>query len=121
MLAFGRRAVAFFVDQRFHVRSEEAARAAERTVVEGLDRLEAELGGRELLCGDAPSVADIAAASLLYPLALPPERPWQPARVPAAWRRFMDEVRDRPGVAWVRDMYARRRHAGAAQPGAVAA
>ncbi len=39
-------------------------------------RLEAELDGREFLCGDALSVADVTAASLLYGVALPPEGPW---------------------------------------------
>lgn len=102
-------ALARGLDLRFGVRSAERARAAEEKVIAALDRLEAELAGRELLCGDALSVADVTAASLLYPLAIPPEGPWHPRHVPAGWRQRIEALRDRPAVRWVAATYARWR------------
>ena len=102
-----------FLDLRFSTRSEEKAREAETKVLEALDRLEAELDGREFLAGDSLSVADVTAASLFYALALPPECPWQPKNPPASWVERMERLRDRPGVRWVSDMYARHRRQGA--------
>ena len=81
-----------------------------------VDRLEAELGGREFLVGDAFTVADLTAASLLYPLALPPEGPWRPQHLPAKWIERHDEVRDRPAIRWVNETYARHRNAAAREP-----
>jgi glutathione S-transferase len=98
-----------FLDLRFKTGSEDGARVAEEKSMAAIDRLEAELGGREFLCGDAFSVADLTAASLLYPIALPPEGPWQPRNLPAYWRERADAVSDRPGVRWVTETYARRR------------
>jgi glutathione S-transferase len=97
------------LDVRFGVRSVERARTAEEKVLVALDRLEAELDGRAFLCGGALSVADVAAAALLYPLVLPPEGPWHPEHVPPRWRERMDAVRDRRGVRWVAETYARWR------------
>ena len=84
---------------------------ARRTVLAGLDRLEAELDGRELLVGDAFSVADLTAAALLYPLVMPEEGPWHPVRT-AAFAEFQDAVRDRPGFRWVEQTFRRFRHPG---------
>lgn len=66
--------------------------------------------GRKYLVGDGFSRADIAAASLLAPLAVPPEHPTYArikhppklAAVVSAWER-------RPSMDWVRDIYARHR------------
>ena len=115
--------VALFLDLRFGVRSAEGAKVAEEKLMAALDRLEAELEGRgEFLAGDALSVADITAASLFYGLALPPEGPWQPDYVPPPWRERIDALRDRPGVRWVTETYARHRlPAARAQPVAAAA
>jgi glutathione S-transferase len=65
--------------------------------------------GRRFLVGGALTVADITAAALLSPLACPEEHPiysrrdyqQQMAPVLAPWR-------DRPGLAWVRDLYRLR-------------
>lgn len=111
--AAGRRFVAplfaLGVDQRFGVRSAQAAEAAEARVLAALDRLEAELDGRDHLVGDALSVADITAASLFYPLAQPPEGPWVPEHLPAVTRRRHERLAGRPGVQWVLRTYARHR------------
>ena len=105
------RAVAFFVDQRFGVRDPGAARRAEERVLDALDRLERELDGRPYLVGDTLSVADITAASLFYPLVLPPEGPWIPAAEPAAFAERRTALAGRPGVRWVAGTYARHRGA----------
>jgi glutathione S-transferase len=98
-----------FVDLRFSTGSHERAEAAERKVSEALDRLDAELDGREYLTADGFSVADLTAASLLYPLVRPPQTPWQPSRLPDAWIAFEEAQRGRPSLAWAAEMYRRHR------------
>jgi glutathione S-transferase len=105
-----------FLNARFKTASDEKAREAEAKVMEALDRLEAELGGREFLVGDSFGVADLTAASLFYPLALPPEGPWQPANMPPASAERKARLADRPGVRWVADTYARHRRPHATAP-----
>src|SRR3954454_11990670 len=58
-----------------NIYEEPAARSRAKTV-EALDTLEKELGDKDYLVGDSFSIADITAASLFYPLALPPEFPY---------------------------------------------
>jgi len=82
-----------------------------RAILAVLDRLEAELEGREYLAGDAFSVADLTAAALFTPLIRPPERPFMPDPVAPGLEAFGDEVMARPGGQWVLDVY--RRHRGA--------
>jgi glutathione S-transferase len=81
-------------------------RIVDRTIGE-LDR--AADAGKRFLVGDALSVADITAAALLAPLACPEEHPIYSRR---DYRKQMDAVlapwRDRPGLAWVREVYRGR-------------
>jgi glutathione S-transferase len=95
-----------FLDARFGTGSDEKVREAEVKTFEALDRLEAELGGREFLVGDSFTVADLTAASLFYPLALAPEGPWRPENLPPAWSERAAQHADRPGVRWVMETYA---------------
>ena len=104
----GSRLGSAFVAVRFRVRSDDAAENARRAVLEALDRLEAELGGRDYLVGDSFTVADLTAASLFYPLATPPEGPKLPPP-PAALEEFRKPLRDRPGYRWVEEMFRRHR------------
>ena len=101
-----------FLNLRFATGSAERARDAEERVERALDRLDAELEGGEYLAGGRFSVADLTAAALLYPFALPPQRPWAPSRLPDAWVQFHERNRDRPSHAWVLEMYRRHRSAG---------
>ena len=109
MLGLNKRVLNRFLDLRFSTCSPERARKAEDRVVVALDRLDAELEGREYLAGDRFSVADLTAASLLYPFVLPPGTPWRPTRLPDAWVEFSEANRGRPCHAWVAAMYRRHR------------
>src|SRR5205085_10395329 len=92
------------------------ARAAERArekVLAALQRLENELGGERYLAGGQFSVADLTAASLLYPIVLPPESESPVEDMPASVESFRAGLRDRPGYRWVQEMFRlhRRPHA----------
>jgi glutathione S-transferase len=109
MLGLNKRILRRFLDLRFSTSSPEKAREAEERLVLALDRLDAELEGREYLAGDGFSVADLTAAALLYPFVLPPETPWRPSRLPDAWVEFSEANQGRPCHAWVEAMYRRHR------------
>ena len=75
----------------------------------GMDRLEAELGGRDYLVGDRFTVADLTGAALFTPLVAPPQRPHQPRSLPEPLLELREELTARPGGRWVHEMYARHR------------
>jgi glutathione S-transferase len=88
------------------------ARAAERArekVLAALARLEGELGGERYLAGGRFTVADLTAASLLYPLVLPPEAETPVKEMPASVESFRAGLRDRVGYRWVQEMFRRHR------------
>jgi glutathione S-transferase len=105
--AAGRYAAAF-TSLRYGSKDQEAAGRAREKVVAALDRLEAELDGREYLAGEAFSVADLTAAALFYPLVLPAEGP-QIGEPPEGFERFRAPLAGRPGARWVADIYRRHR------------
>lgn len=79
---------------------------------EALDRLESEIGPSGYLVGNGFTVADLAAASLFYPIALPPEYPYQPPPLARdAIATFFEPMKGREAERWVSEMY--RRHRGA--------
>jgi glutathione S-transferase len=78
-----------------------------RQVVVALDRLVEELGGGDHLVGDDFTVADLTAASLLYPLAWPDELQYSPP-APPRWE-FGESLADHPSVGWIRETYRRYR------------
>jgi glutathione S-transferase len=98
-----------FVALRFRVRDEQRAELARTKVVAALDRLEAELGEGEHLVGDRFTVADLTAASLLYPLVLPAEGPQVLTEMPPRFEEFVEPLRDRPGHEWVAETFRRYR------------
>lgn len=78
------------------------------TELDWLDGLLAD--GRQYLLGDRFSRTDLCAASLLAPLALPPQHPgYQQLRVPAATASDLEIWKQRACVRWVREMYLRHR------------
>lgn len=82
---------------------------ASRDITEGeLDWLDELLSdGRKYLVGDKLSRADIAAASLLAPLAQPPEHPtYTRIELPPRMARDVSNWEQRPSLDWVRDIYA---------------
>jgi glutathione S-transferase len=97
-----------FAGARYGVKSEQAAQLARQTVLAGFDRLESELASNDYLVDDRFTVADLTAASLLYPLVVPPEGP----RLPKAAERFeafRAPLRDRRGYRWVEQMFKTHR------------
>ena len=105
-----------FVALRYGVASDDAEAAARATVLEAIERLESELAGGEHLVGDAFSVADLTAASLLYPLVLPAGAPRLPDP-PASAEPFVAGLRERPFWGWVERTYASYRKPAAAVSG----
>jgi glutathione S-transferase len=90
----------------------EAAFAGTRAA---LDFVAGEAGPDGHLVGDAFSVADLAAAALLAPAVCLPGTPMaQPEPRPASVRAWHERWAHHPGVAWVRDRYARFRPASVA-------
>jgi glutathione S-transferase len=92
-------------------KSEEAERARQG-IVAAFDKLEAELekGDGEFLVGESLSVADLTAASLFYPIVVPPEGPLPPDLPrPPAFESFREELSDRPGYRWVEQTFRRHR------------
>jgi glutathione S-transferase len=110
---FGRPTAAYaraYTALRFRASDAERAEASRAKVLAALDRLEAELGDGEYLVGDSFSVADLTAASLFYPLALPDEGPLNAAS-PAAkgFEEFRAPLERRRGIEWVKEMFRRHR------------
>jgi glutathione S-transferase len=88
-----------------------AAKRAEQRLDAAVSALEARLaGGKRYLVGDRFTVADITAAALLAPLACPPEHALYGA--PSFREKLIVNTalwNERPGLTWVREMYARHR------------
>jgi len=97
---------------RFNANSDEKADRAREAIVAALDKLEAELeqGDGEFLVGDSFSVADLTAASLFYPLVVPPEGPLATDLPrPPALERFRASLSDRRGYKWVEETFRKHR------------
>lgn len=93
----------------------EGVAAARATLIACLERIELETQSdpKRYLVGNALSIADIAAASLLGPLVAPPGSPWDTtearARETTPIRELRAELSTRPGWAWVLARYANDR------------
>lgn len=97
---------------RWGANSDADAERAREGIVAAMDKLEAELerDGGEFLVGEGLSVADITAASLFYPLVVPPEGPLNPELPrPPAFERFRESLSDRRGYRWVQDTFRHHR------------
>lgn len=99
-----------FTALRYGTESEVDADVARKRIVAALDRLEEELGegAGDYLVADRFTVADLTAASLLYPLVRPPQAFRLPDPSPA-YERFLAPLRERRGFEWVLEMFARHR------------
>jgi glutathione S-transferase len=85
-------------------------RARERTEA-GLSALDGELGRApgDHLVGDHLTLADIAVASMLAPLVLPPESPWSTDDLGATFAPVVESTRRRPAGSWVLRRYRQDR------------
>jgi glutathione S-transferase len=102
-----------YTSLRWGANSDEDAERAREGIVAALDKLEAELekGEGEFLVGNSLSVADITAASLFYPVVVPPEGPLNPELPrPPAFERFRESLSERRGYRWVQETFRRHRH-----------
>ncbi len=98
---------------RWGANSDESAEEARAAIGAAFDKLEAELekSDGEFLVGDSLSVADITAASLFYPVVVPPEGPLDPDLPrPPALDRFRQSLSDRRGFKWVQETFRKHRH-----------
>jgi len=94
---------------------EEAARRGREQTVAALDRIEAQLNGRDYLIGERFSVADLTAAALLFPLVSPPEFAYElPEPWPSEWEEFRGSLAHRRGYRWAAEMFRRHRGRSAA-------
>jgi glutathione S-transferase len=98
-----------FLNLRYGVHRDESAELARRKIEAAFDRLEAELGSSEYLVGDRFTVADLTAASILYPMVRPPEGPQVMPDYPEPLERFRLSFSHRPGYGWVAEMFRRHR------------
>ena len=94
---------------RYDAGRRSAADRARAATLAAFDRLESELGGRRYLVGDCFSVADLTAAAMFYPLVLPSEGPIHLDEVPAPLAQVREQLRGRPGWAYVEELYRRHR------------
>ena len=70
----------------------------------------ARVGGTGYLAGDAFSVADLTAASILAPIVRPPGSLWaELGDYPDAVEVLMLELRGTPAYRWMHEMYRRHR------------
>jgi glutathione S-transferase len=92
--------------------TQEAVEQSRGTLAAALDRIESERGGGDYLVGENFTVADLTAASLLYPLVWPPEFPYALPK-PPTWK-FLDPIRDHPALEWIRETWRRHRGTSAA-------
>jgi glutathione S-transferase len=112
----GQRVARVLIGTRYRARDDAAAERALAKVLAGFDRLEAELGEGDYLAGEAFGVADLTAASLLYPLVLPPEGYLTIARMPEPVEQLRTELRGRRGYLWVQEMFRHHRCLAALPP-----
>jgi glutathione S-transferase len=92
--------------------TEEAVVRSRGTLEAALDRIEAERDGRDYLVGKSFTVADLTAAALLYPMAWPPEFPYE-LPDPPDWE-YLEPMRDHPALGWIRETWRRHRGTSAA-------
>jgi glutathione S-transferase len=110
-----------FTAVRFKASNTAEAERSRAAIRSALDRLEAELGGGEYLVGDSFTVADLTAAAILYPIAMPPGAPLADSPPPALVRVRDELGAERPALAWVEEMYRRHRRPARQAPTAAAA
>jgi glutathione S-transferase len=99
-----------FVRLRYGVADPDAAREARDRIEAGMARIDAALAaGGDYLVGNSFSVADLTAAAIMYPIAMPPEGPRALVEVPPPFDEFRRSFAERPSYAWIADTFRRHR------------
>ncbi|TMK55797.1 MAG: glutathione S-transferase family protein [Actinobacteria bacterium] len=104
-----------YTSVRWGANSDGEAEKARAGIATAFDKLEEELekGNGEFIVGEHLSVADITAASLFYPVVVPPEGPLDPELPrPPALERFRQTLSDRRGYKWVEETFRKHRRRG---------
>jgi glutathione S-transferase len=99
-------AALLYARRRYKIYPREAERARVKLAA-ALDRIVAERRPSGYLVGESFTVADLTAAALLFPLAMPKELQYRYPELPA-WQELSPHARH-PAVAWIREMYRRHR------------
>jgi len=95
--------------QDMKIRPAEVEESRQRTL-EAMDVVARERGGKDYLVGDRFSIADLAAAIALHPVALPDEFPVRyPQPLPSGVQGWLERWAKHPTTAWVREIYRRHR------------
>ncbi len=92
--------------------TEDAVERSRDVLATALDRIESEREGGDYLVGGSFTVADLTAASLLYPMVWPPQFPYE-LPDPPRWE-FLEPIRDHPALDWIAEIWRRHRGASAA-------
>jgi glutathione S-transferase len=92
--------------------TQDAVERSRETLGKALDRIESERAGGDYLVGKSFTVADLTAASLLYPMVWPAEFPYAVPE-PPAWK-FLEPMKDHAALDWIRDTWRRHRGSSAA-------
>jgi glutathione S-transferase len=95
-----------YARRRYRIYPADAQRARAKLAT-ALDRIIAERKPSGYLVGESFTVADLAAAALLFPLAMPGELQYRYPQLPA-WDELSPHAKH-PAIPWVREMYHRHR------------
>jgi glutathione S-transferase len=104
-----------YARRRYRIYPADAETARGKLTV-ALDRIVAERKPSGYLVGDSFSVADLTAAALLYPLAMPAELQYRLPE-PPDWGELRSHAQH-PATDWIREMYRRHRAPAPARAGA---
>jgi glutathione S-transferase len=100
-----------YARRRYRIYPADAERARAKLTA-ALDRIVAERKPSGYLVGDSFSVADLTAAALLYPLAMPAQLQYRSPE-PPDWGALRSQAQH-PATDWIREMYRRHRAPAAA-------
>jgi glutathione S-transferase len=103
-----------YARRRYRIYPEEVERSRRKIEI-ALDRIERQLKSAQYLVADRFTVADLTAASLLYPMARPDEIQYDPP-APTGWE-YGERLAARPAMDWVREIYRRHRGTSASVSG----